>query len=106
MPADAASPPRKPRLVFVVNHAAFFVSHRLPLALAARERGYDVELVTGQAGSESMEPAAVAELARLAISHARVAFTSAGTSPLTELRAIRQLTAHLRARRPDLVHCA
>ena len=93
------------RLTYVVNHVAFFVSHRLPLALAARERGYDVELVTGQAGSESMEPAAVAELARHGIPHVRVAFTSDGISPLTELRGLWQLAAHLRRSRPALVHC-
>ena len=34
------------RIVFVVNHAGFFLSHRLPLALAARDAGYDVTIAT------------------------------------------------------------
>ena len=34
------------RLVFVAAEAAFFVTHRLPLALAARERGFDVVVAT------------------------------------------------------------
>lgn len=105
MSAESTSAAR-PRLTYVVNHAAFFVSHRLPLALAARQRGYDVDLVTGQAGSESMEPAAVAELARHGIPHTRVAFTSGGIAPITELRGLWQLASHLRRSRPTLIHCA
>lgn len=34
------------RVLFVGAEAAFFVSHRLPLALAARDRGYDVHVAT------------------------------------------------------------
>ena len=42
------------KIIFFINHVAFFVSHRLPLALEAINRGYDVELITGQPGSISM----------------------------------------------------
>lgn len=35
-----------PRLVLVVNHAGFFLSHRLPIALAARREGLDVHVAT------------------------------------------------------------
>jgi glycosyltransferase involved in cell wall biosynthesis len=94
------------RIVFVVNHAAFFVSHRLPIAVEAQRRGDDVQLMTGQAGSESMEPAAERELARQGIRHARVAFTSAGLNPFVELRGLWQLIRLMRQVRPDLVHCA
>lgn len=34
--------PRQPRLLIIVNDAAFFVSHRLPIAVAALEAGYEV----------------------------------------------------------------
>ncbi len=34
------------RLLFVVNDAAFFVSHRLPIAAAAIEAGYEVHVAT------------------------------------------------------------
>lgn len=34
------------RVLFVAAEAAFFVTHRLPLALAAREHGYDVHVAT------------------------------------------------------------
>jgi glycosyltransferase involved in cell wall biosynthesis len=35
------------RLLFVVNTDSFFVSHRLPIALAAIAEGYDVHIATG-----------------------------------------------------------
>ncbi|MDP6343146.1 MAG: hypothetical protein QF491_06395, partial [Alphaproteobacteria bacterium] len=35
---------RPPILLFVVNEAYFFVSHRLPIALEARRQGYDVHI--------------------------------------------------------------
>lgn len=93
-------------IAYVVNHAAFFVSHRLPLAVEALRRGHRVELVTGQAGSLSMESPAETALALHGIAHRRVAFTSSGVNPLRELWSLLQLTILLRRIRPDLVHCA
>lgn len=93
-------------IVYVVNHAAFFVSHRLPIAIEARRRGFDVQLMTGRAGSEAMEPAAEQVLREHGIRHERVAFTSAGINPFVELRGLLQLIGHMRRVRPDLVHCA
>lgn len=96
----------KPRLTFVINHAAFFVSHRLPIALHARERGYRISLVTGQAGSAGMELDAERRLAAEGIDHRRVAFGASSMNPLVELSGLAQLIASLRWLRPDIVHCA
>lgn len=93
------------RLVFVVNHVAFFVSHRLPVALAAREAGYDVLLVTGQAGSPSMEASAVESLRVAGIRHRRVSFRSGGVNPIAELKGLVELWNEIRRARPSVVHC-
>lgn len=92
-------------LAFVVNTAAFFASHRLPIAVAALERGYAVDLYTGIAASPAQEQAAVAELSRYPITHWRVKFTSAGLNPVSEGFGILELARRLRSRRPDVVHC-
>ena len=97
---------RRRKILYVVNHAAFFVSHRLPLALAARESGYDVELITGQPGSVSMEEPAVVALEAARIKHSRVAFGSASINPFIELYGLVQLIRRIALSRPDLVHCA
>ncbi len=96
----------EPRLTFVVNHVAFFVSHRLPIALEAQRRGYIVDLLTGQAGSEMMESGAEHALSATGIAHRRLAFRSSGINPVIEFWGLLQLVWFLRRRRPDLVHCA
>ncbi len=94
------------KIVFVVNHAAFFASHRLPVAQGARSAGYDVVLLTGQAGSESMEVAAERILGLAGIPHQRVAFKSASINPLLELCGVIQLSWLMHKTHPALVHCA
>lgn len=98
--------PPRPRLLFVVNNAAFFVSHRLPIALRARERGYDVRLLTGHAGSPLLEQAALHRLGVDGIFHTRVAFRSGGLNPARELLGWCQLLMQMLKWRPDVVHCA
>jgi glycosyltransferase involved in cell wall biosynthesis len=93
------------RIAFVVNNAAFFVSHRLPIAVAARAAGYEVALFTGQAGSKILEASAGERLAAEGITHRRAAFKSAGQNPLVEIFGLMQLAFGLWRFRPDVVHC-
>jgi glycosyltransferase involved in cell wall biosynthesis len=92
-------------IVFVVNHAAFFVSHRLSIAKALIAQGVPVRLLTGQGSSPSMEAAAVQELAAAGVWHTRVRFRSASVNPLAELVGVLHLLYFLVRWRPALVHC-
>lgn len=92
------------RIQFAVNNAAFFVSHRLPVALAARQVGYEVDLVTGQPGSAALEPTACERLIQEGIPHTRTAFRSDGTNLLEELHGLAGVWGAMRAFRPDIVH--
>lgn len=96
----------KKRIVYVVNHAAFFVSHRLPLAVRARQVGFDILLLTGKAGSKEMEQTAVTQLRATGIDHRRAAFSSSGMNPVIELLGLLQLVWFIVRFRPDIVHCA
>lgn len=95
----------KQKILYIVNNAAFFVSHRLPIALAATKRGYLVALLTGQAGSRLMEIKAVQILKGLNVSHHRVRFTSSGINPISELIAFIKLLKKVNEIRPSLIHC-
>lgn len=95
----------KLKILYVVNHAAFFVSHRLPIALAARERGYTINLVTGQAGSLSMEALATEKLKEARLLHERVFLSSSGINPVTELMGLLQLIKKVNKVQPDIIHC-
>jgi glycosyltransferase involved in cell wall biosynthesis len=94
------------RIAFVVNHVAFFVSHRLPLALGARHSGFTVRLLTGQGGSQEMEQVAQGQLEAAGVEHQRAIFSSAGTNPMIELLGVLQLVYFMLRYKPDVVHCA
>lgn len=96
----------KLRIAYVVNHAAFFVSHRLPLALGARTADYEVRLLSGQAGSALMEQPAINQLKKHQVVHKRAIFSSAGVNPITELLGLLQLIWFILKFKPDIVHCA
>lgn len=94
------------KLTFIINHVAFFVSHRLPIAKAMQLSGHEVRLVTGKAGSVSMEAEAVKELAKTGILHSRLCFGSQSVNPFTEALGFLGLIGHLLRTQPDLLHCA
>jgi len=45
-PGAASNPARRPRLLFLVTEDWYFWAHRLPLARAARDAGYEVAIAT------------------------------------------------------------
>jgi glycosyltransferase involved in cell wall biosynthesis len=94
------------RIAFVVNHGAFFVSHRLPLAIHARHEGWDAQLFTGLPGSLLMEALADKQLSEVGIKHLRAGFHSSGINLLIELKGMIQLIWLLKKFQPDIIHCA
>lgn len=87
----------RPRLLFTVNDAGFFLSHRLPIALAAKAEGFDVQVATGPG-------AAVARIVAHGFPHHAVPISRRGRNPWTEAKAIWALYRLYRSLRPDLVH--
>ena len=87
------------RLLFVVNIPRFFVSHRLPMALAAREAGYEVHIATADVDEANL---------RVIVDHGfplhRIPLEQHGTRPLKELRTLVALIRLMHRLRPDLVH--
>lgn len=96
----------KKKIVFVINHAAFFVSHRMPLAIAAREAGWEVHLLIGQPGSKLMEPLAEAELKLQGLPYSRLSFRTVGFNPVWEIIGLLQLLWHIARMQPSVIHTA
>lgn len=84
-------------LLFVVNNPAFFMSHRVPVALAAQKAGYDVHVAT-------MDGSAVADIQALGMTHHAIPMTRSGKHPLQELGTLLALIRLFRRLRPDVVH--
>lgn len=86
------------KLLFVINDDWYFLSHRLPLALAAQREGFDVAVAT-RISSHGQE----------IINHGfqliPLQYLKRETwSPLNELRAVRELRSIYRREKPDVVH--
>jgi glycosyltransferase involved in cell wall biosynthesis len=94
------------RILFVVNNASFFESHRLSVAQHARRIGYAVGLCTGHEASPTLAEHALPKLKAAGLEPKRVSFRSARINPLLELIGFIQLVLYVRRFRPTLLHCA
>jgi glycosyltransferase involved in cell wall biosynthesis len=88
----------KGKLVFIVNVDWFFISHRVALARAARDSGWDVHVFTtdtGRAGEIEAEGMQVR----------RIPMGRAAQNPLLEFFCLWSIISGLRRARPTIVHC-
>ncbi|MBI5862209.1 MAG: glycosyltransferase family 4 protein [Rhodocyclales bacterium] len=84
----------KPRLLFVVTEDWYFVSHRLPLAVAAGKAGFDVAVATRVNAHGEQIKAAGIRLVPFELSRR-------SGNPLAEMARLIRLYQH---ERPDIVH--
>ncbi|MHB8828650.1 MAG: glycosyltransferase family 4 protein [Syntrophales bacterium] len=86
-----------PKLLYFVTEDWYFCSHRLPLALAAQDAGYDVAVVTHV--NEHGEAIRRAGIRLIPFNLSR-----RGMNPLSELAVLARLIAVYRKEKPDIVH--
>lgn len=90
-------PEHSRRLLIVVNDASFFLSHRVPIALAAKADGWEVHVAT--------PPSPLAgEIERRGLNFHPVPISRSGLRPYTELRSLIALYRLYKRLAPDLVH--
>lgn len=87
-----------PRLLFLVNEARFFLSHRLPIGLAALEAGFEVHVAAPERGSEG------ARIDAAGIGFHPIPMSRSGSRPWEELGTLSRVVAIYRSVRPDLLH--
>jgi glycosyltransferase involved in cell wall biosynthesis len=91
-------PPRsKPLIVYLVTEDWYFLSHRLPMARAARDAGYEVHVAThlnGEGGKIVTEGFRLHELD----------WQRGSFNPFNLVSIVRQVRALYRCLQPDLVH--
>ena len=86
-----------PLLLYVVNNPAFFLSHRLPLALAAQQAGYQVQVAT-------MDGPETVLIEQHGFSHHVIPLNRSGKNPFKELYSLWALYRLFRRVRPQLIH--
>ncbi len=88
-----------PRLLYLVNIPRFFVSHRLPLALAARDAGYDVQVASAVGDGEN-----IAHILDANLPFYPLPLSQHGTSPYAEYVTFRAIDHLYNRVQPDIVH--
>lgn len=85
------------KILFVVNDDWFFISHRLPIAIKAKELGYDVHIATGSYVDES-------KLETYGFTHHVFSIARAKVNPFKDILTIWSLFNLYRRIHPDIVH--
>jgi len=87
----------RPRLLYLVSEDWYFLSHRLPMARAARDAGYDVHVATRVAGGG-------AAIAAEGFTIHPLTWRRGSTNPVDFTRAVAEVRNVYRTLAPDLVH--
>lgn len=85
------------KLFIVVNVDWFFLSHRLPIALAAKERGFEVTIVTKDSGKRS-------EIEEHGLKFCDMPFERSVFNPIKEYLLYLKLKKMYKKEQPDIVH--
>ena len=88
---------QRPKLLFLVTEDWYFCSHRLPLACAARDAGFEVSVATRVRSHGGQITAAGLRLIPLGLQRS-------SRNPLRELAAINEIARIYRRIAPDIVH--
>jgi glycosyltransferase involved in cell wall biosynthesis len=84
-------------ILFVVNTPNFFLSHRLPLAVAAKKAGFNVHVATKN-GSE------ISQITKHGLVHHIIPFDRSGHNVFSDITTLKSLVKLFKDIRPNLVH--
>jgi len=88
------------KLLFVVTEDWYFCSHRISLAKAAKEAGYEVAVATRITDEKYISIIKDADITLFPLKK----MTRGGKNPITELRVIRELMKIYQLLQPDIIH--
>lgn len=85
------------KLLFIVNDAGFFLSHRVDIARAAAKAGFEVHVVTKPSNK-------IQNIEALGFQHSTIPLSRSGLNIAAELRLIVALFRTLKRVKPDVLH--
>ncbi|MBZ0299948.1 MAG: glycosyltransferase family 4 protein [Anaerolineae bacterium] len=97
------------RLLYVGNHAGYFLSHRLPVMRALQAHGYEVHVAVpphADALEQMITADAMTEIQQLGFILHPIPIARGGLQPIHELRSLWRLHRLYRQLQPDLVYHA
>ena len=87
------------KLIIVVNELRFFLSHRLPIALAARDAGYEVHIASRSGTSSEIK-----QLNQESLQFHPISFRRSSIGLWQELKTLRELHRLYKEIQPNIVH--
>lgn len=87
----------KNKILFIINDPAYFVSHRLPIAIEAREQGYEVHIAGG-------DPKVLPRISDLNFEYHFIPLSRSGRNIVSEIKSLMALFFLMRKIKPSIVH--
>lgn len=85
------------KILYIVNEPWFFLSHRLPIALAAKKQGYSVHVATKSGET-------VKEISDMGFIHHEISLSRNGSSLRNELTSLSDIWKVIKKVKPDVLH--
>lgn len=86
------------KVLIVVNDPGFFLSHRLPIAIAARDSGYAVHIATSHDDKKTKT------IESFGFTHHKIPLSRSGINIVTEIKTVFSIFAIFKKIKPALVH--
>jgi glycosyltransferase involved in cell wall biosynthesis len=96
--------PQPPRLLFVVNEAYFFMSHRLALAKAAQCSGFEVHVAAPEDHVWAPDGFSTNEIVQAGFTFHNIPLSRRGKNPFQDIVSLIALVKLFFGLRPDLLH--
>ena len=94
----------KKKLLFLSNHLAFFVSHRLNIFFEAKKRKYDFLLVTGKQSSKHMESIALKKIKSYDLTYKVLDLKSYKFDLFNDSMSLIKFYTIIKKYKPDIIH--
>lgn len=94
----------RPILLYIVNEAYFFLSHRLPVARAAERAGFEVHVAAPDDHVWAPDGFRIEALREAGFAYHVIPLVKRGTNPVEEIRTFAAIHGLLRRLRPHLLH--
>ena len=93
------------KILFLVNNVSFFVSHRLPLAAAAKEKGMQVSIMSGASKNQKNDAKALCTLEQQGLKVKMISVSLSQLKIFEELILFFRVFIEILKARPDILHC-
>ena len=85
------------KILYIINDPNYFISHRLPIAIAAKKKGYEIHIAAG-------DPNILPKIRELNLAYHYVPLSRSGRNIFTESRSLFALYLLMKRIKPDMVH--